>query len=364
MNQGKPILRINLGNIKYNYEILKKICTNSDVGAAVKADSYGLGVSQIAPVLLESGCKHFFVANCDEGVELRSIIGNNANIYVFHGVFQDELETFLQYGLVPILNHTGQIEIWQKYASRLNRKLPCFIHIDTGMHRLGMSESQISDLDMNFHASNLEILCLISHLSSAEDIDSDQNIVQLKRFNKLSEKFHNTTKSLANSSGIFLGEEYHFDLVRPGAAIYGINPTPYMNKSIIKPVVSLDAPIIQISSLPVGESLGYNAAYTNKGTSSCLIATIPVGYADGFLRHFSNKGKVIIDGYEASIIGKVSMDLTIIDVSQVPENSIYLGQKVQVLGENLTADTISTLCGTIGYEILTSLGSRYERVYS
>lgn len=364
MQSSKPTLKINLRNLQHNYEVLKNACPNADVGAAVKADAYGLGVKEVAPVLINSGCQHFFVANCDEGIELRSIIGGRANIYVFHGVFRNEVEAFLENGLVPILNHLEQIKIWQEYATTLKRKLPCMVHIDTGMHRLGMQEPEITKLNLKHNTKDLDILCVISHLTSAEDIDSNHNKIQLERFAELSKKFKYSAKSLANSSGIFLGPDYHFDLARPGAAIYGIDPTPYMNNSIIKPVVSLFAPIIQINTLLPGEGVGYNKTYTNASKESCVIATIPVGYADGFLRHFSNKGRVVIAGHEAPIIGRVSMDLTIIDVSKIPENQLFLGQRVELLGESLTADKIASLCDSNGYEILTSLGSRYERIYS
>lgn len=364
MQSSKPTLNINLQNVQHNYDELKKACPNSDVGAAVKADAYGLGIHKIAPILKNSGCQHFFVANCDEGIALRSIVGRDTNIYVFHGVFHNEVDAFIKYGLVPVLNHMAQIEVWQEYAKSLEIKLPCLVHLDTGMHRLGMQESEINAFDIESHASNLNILCVISHLTSAEDIDSNQNKTQLKKFNQLSNKFKGAAKSLANSSGIFLGADYHFDLTRPGAAIYGLDPTPYMKNSVIKPVASLSAPIIQLSTLQAGESVGYNGTYTNNNKKSCSIATIPVGYADGFLRAFSNKGRVMIENYEAPIIGRVSMDLSIIDVSKIPDNLLFLGQNVEVLGANFTADRIAKLCGTNGYEILTSLGSRYERIYS
>ena len=363
MNSSKPTLIINLKNIQHNYKKLKKACPNSDIGASVKANAYGLGIHKIAPILLHSGCKHFFVANCDEGIRLRSIIEKDSNIYVFHGVFRNETTDFLQHNLIPVLNHLEQIEIWQESASNLNKTLPCILHIDTGMHRLGLQKNEVMGLDLDFHTKNLDILYVISHLTSAEDIDSTHNKIQLELFNRLSAKFINSAKSLANSSGIFLGPNYHFDLIRAGAAIYGIDPTPYINPTIIKPVVSLFAPIIQINSLLPGESVGYNRTYTNTSKKSCSIATIPVGYADGFLRHFSNKGKVLVGGYEAPIIGRVSMDLTIIDLSKIPNDLIHLGQKVELLGENLTADKIAKLCGTNSYEILTSLDSRYERIY-
>jgi alanine racemase len=364
MQSSKATLNINLQHIEHNYNTLKNACPNAEVGAAVKADAYGLGAHKIAPALKNNGCKHFFVANIDEGVAMRPLVGNDANIYVFHGVFQNELAAFKEYNLIPVLNHMQQIEIWQKYAKTIGHKLPCFIHLDTGMHRLGMQESEINVFNIETHASNLDIRCVMSHLLAAEDIDSNCNQLQLEKFHRLTEKFTGIKKSLANSSGIFLGSKYHFDLTRPGAAIYGLDPTPYIRNSLIKSVATLKAPIIQINNLKPGESVGYNATYTNNSKKSCPIATIPVGYADGFLRHFSNQGCVMIESYKAPIIGRISMDLTIIDISNIPSNLIFLGQNVEVLGARLTADKIAKLCGTNGYEILTSLGSRYERIYS
>jgi alanine racemase len=155
-----------------------------------------------------------------------------------------------------VLNHLAQVEIWKNYAKHLGRTLPCFIHLDTGMHRIGMQESEVKLFDNAKHAENLDILCVMSHLASAEDIDSNRNKIQLEKFNQLSAKFKAPAKSLVNSSGIFLGSDYHFDIVRPGAAIYGLNPTPYMANSVIKPVVSVSAPIIQLGTLQPGDSVG------------------------------------------------------------------------------------------------------------
>ena len=364
MQSSKPKLTIDLNIIKSNYETLKRLCLKTDVGASVKADSYGLGVHKVAPILYECGCKYFFVANCDEGVYLRSILGNHVSIFVFHGVFQSEINAFTEYNLIPVLNHLAQIEIWQNHANIIQKKLPCLIHIDTGMNRLGMQEDEVKILDLEKHTRNLDILYVISHLSSAEDKLSKHNKVQFEKFTELSNKFSKVKKSLANSSGIFLGKHYHFDLTRPGAAIYGLNSAPYMKDTGIKPVVSLSAPIIQISMLKHGKSVGYNATYTNMQNKNCKIATIPVGYADGYLRALSNKGVVKIDGYSAPIIGRISMDLTVIDISHIPDNLVYLGKKVELLGQHITADDIAKLCSTNGYEILTSLGSRYERRYT
>jgi len=364
MNNSKCTLEISLHAVKENYIKLCRQCPNSEVGAAVKANAYGLGVRHIAPILKNSGCRHFFVSSCDEGIELRQILASDVNIYVLNGIYKNEVETFMEYGLVPVLNHLIQIEIWQEYASRLNRKLPCVIHLDTGMHRLGMSESEIGSLDLDTHTYRLNILYVMSHLASAEDIESPSNSDQLAKFNKYISKFGGIKRSLANSSGIFLGTDYHFDLTRPGSALYGLNPTPYLKESVIKNPVKLSCPIIQLNNLLPGYSVGYNGTHTNMHNKSCPIATIPIGYADGFSRAFSNKGRVYINGFKAPVIGRVSMDLVTIDVSNVPANEVFLGASVEVIGNNCTPDKIARLCGTNGYEILTMLGDRYERIYN
>lgn len=363
MNQAKCTLYIDQHIIKKNYEVLCK-ASKADVGAAVKANAYGLGVHHVAPALKHSGCKHFFVSSCDEGIELRKLLGSKVHIYIFNGVFKHELEAFLEYNLIPALNHLTQIEIWQGYASKLNRKLPCILHLDTGMHRLGMPESEIEALDVNTDTYKLDILYIISHLASAEDIDSPSNREQLMRFKQYSTKFAGIKRSLANSSGIFLGPDYHFDLTRPGAALYGINPAPYLEDSGIKNPVKLIAPIIQVHHVPPQTSLGYNGTYTNMHDKSCPIATIPMGYADGFSRAFSNKGEVYINGFKAPIIGRVSMDLVTIDVSNIPAKEVFLGAPVEVIGKNCTPDRLAQIAGTNAYEILTMLGERYEKIYS
>lgn len=367
-HSAKPILEIDLSAILHNYLKLKKHCTDlsgdsCEVGATVKANSYGLGADKISPTLFNAGCRHFFVANCEEGIFLRSAIGYEANIYVFHGVFSGEAEYFTQHNLIPILNSIDQIMIWQKYAMDSGKKQSCLLHLDTGMNRLGLKELEINSASFDSYLEGLDVLCIISHLSSAEQPGSEYNQRQLDKFIEISKKFKNIPRSLANSSAIFLGAEYHFDLARPGGAIYGLDPMPYKTHAEIKPVVSLSAPIIQLSKLSPGETVGYNETFTNKSNQYLRIATIPVGYADGFLRYFSNRAVVMIGGYEAPIIGLVSMDLTVIDVSNIPENLLYLGQNVELLNSQLTADKRAKLCHTNGYEILTLLGSRYRRIY-
>lgn len=363
MNHSKCTLEINLSAIKANYDVLCSL-TNAAVGASVKANAYGLGASQISPTLKQAGCKNFFVSCCEEGVNLRKALGANVNIYVLHGVFKNELDFFQEYGLIPVLNHLAQIALWQGYAAKMNKKLSCLIHLNTGMHRLGLSAVEIESIDLNIDTSRLNILYIMSHLTSAEDIKSPVNRDQLAKFEQYSTKFGGIKRSLANSSAIFLGPGYHFDLVRPGAALYGINPTPYADDSKTKNPIKLLAPIIQLHELPPGNSLGYNNTYTNTQNKSCRIATLPIGYADGFSRVFSNKGEVCINGFLAPIIGSVSMDLLTIDVSKVPSKDLFLGADVEIIGDHCTPDMWATLSNTNTYEILTMLGDRYKRIYN
>ncbi|MDG1436582.1 MAG: alanine racemase [Rickettsiaceae bacterium] len=358
MSHSRCTLYIDLKTIKDNYSTLRKL-TNSEVAACIKANAYGLGASQVAPVLEEAGCKNFFVSFCHEGVELRKTIGPKANIYSLHGVFSSELEEFREYKLTPVLNHLYQIEIWQNYALLLGKMLPCIIHVNTGMHRLGLPLNEIQSLNLDRDASRLNVLYVMSHLTSAESVDSPTNQEQLEKFKLYSIKFKGIKQTLANSGGIFLGKDYHFDLVRPGAALYGINPAPYLKNPI-----KLFAPIIQLHDLPSGSSLGYNNTYTNTRNKSCLIATLPIGYADGISRALSNKGEVFIDGVSAPIIGRVSMDLITIDVSHVNPDKVFLGQEVEIIGDNCPPETLAQLLNTNSYEILTMLGDRYERRYS
>lgn len=360
-------LVISLNTIKRNYQALQKVCVTSEVGAAVKANCYGLGVKHIVPILFSLGCRHFFVANRCEGVFLREILEKEkqgsevVHIYVLNGYFINAKDDFIKYNLIPVINSLNQLELWSNLACQLNKRLSCVLHIDTGMNRLGIQECQMNALLP--YSSIINVLCVMSHLSSSEELNSESNSRQLTKFKRIGSLFPYAKKSLTNSSGIFLGLEYHFDITRPGSAIYGLNPTPYiLEKSIIENPISLRAPIIQIESLNEGQYVGYNGTY--QANEKKLVATLPLGYADGYLRSLSNKGIIFINGKPAPVIGRVSMDLITIDVTRIPMNDLFLGQEVEIIGKNMNLDRIADLAGTSGYEILTMLGNRYNRVYS
>ncbi len=361
MNEAKCVLEIDLAKIRSNYRTLSDICNTAEVAAVVKANSYGLGADIIAPSLQNDGCKSFFVASMEEGIAMRKVLGNAANIFVLNGIFYNDTGEFLYYDLIPVLNNLKQVEIWQECALSNGKPLKCIIHIDTGMNRLGMSAKEVqSILDNPDLLLGLEVQYIASHLSASEIADSPYNHEQLKMFKNYLNAFPKAKASLANSSTIFLGPQYHFDLARPGAALYGINPLVGMENPMQNPV-RLIAPIIQLQELLPENYIGYNMTYKTERKS--IIATLPLGYADGYPRALSNRGEVYIDKYKAPIVGRISMDLLTIDVTDLPPEKIFLGQEVEIIGNYCTPDKIANIIDTIGYEILTMLGNRYKKVY-
>ncbi|WP_341793559.1 MULTISPECIES: alanine racemase [unclassified Rickettsia] len=355
-------LEIDLAKIKANYRTLRDICQNSLVGAAVKANSYGLGANQISKALEEENCRFFFVASYIEGINLRKILSSHSNILVLNGVSQNDAAEFVEYNLIPVLNNLKQIEIWRQLAKTRNQLLDCFLHFNTGINRLGLTHTEIehiiNDRDL---LEGLQVQYIMSHLAASEEANNPYNIEQLTKFKSYLPHFPNVKISLANSGAIFLGQDYHFDLVRPGMALYGLNPLGQHKPNPMKNPVTLTAPIIQLQKLTADSHIGYNTSFTTERDS--IIATLPLGYADGYSRNFSNRGEVFINGHVAKIVGHVSMDLVNIDVTDLPHSQIFLGQEVEIIGNYCTPDKIATIIGTIGYEILTSLGNRYKRVY-
>jgi len=362
MTSSRPLLKVDLSAIRENYRIFQKECGNATVGAAVKADCYGLGFAPISKILESEGCRDFFVASSLEGIALRAVLNQSANIYVLNGVFDDDAKEMIVHNLIPALSNLPQIKLWQKMAEKIKTTLPCLLHFNTGINRFGIVTDNIEGLAENIKTSSLNVLYVMSHLVSSEEKDNPLNKIQLERFNQIAAHFPNSKKSLSNSGGIFLGKEYHFDLVRPGAGLYGLNPAPYLPKNPMHNTATLLAPIIQLQEVEAGEAIGYNETYQVKERGT--FATIPIGYADGYMRALSNNGITYIKEQEASIVGRISMDLTVLDVSNIDPAMLYLGQMVEVMGNNIPPDKIAHLCGTSGYEILTMLGNRFQRRYN
>jgi alanine racemase len=350
-------LEIDLGAIAYNFKTLRKKLGKTECAAVVKADAYGLGVKYVAPRLLDEGCKTFFVATLDEGIELRKIIGEEPQIFIFHGVKKGEEKEFLKNFLTPVINDIYQAELWNEFGQKQDMQLPAMLHFDTGMNRLGLN---INDAE-TFHENEYEYLridYIMSHLYAITDQTSEQNKQQLLRINKLRKQFPTAKVSFANSGGILSAKCYHFDLARPGCALYGVNGN--FNGGM-KNVITLKGKIIQLRTVQENGTIGYDGlAKTKKGDR---LAVIPIGYADGIHRNLTNKTHGFINGIKVPQVGRISMDMMIFKVNDVPEKFLKIGTEIEIISKNYTVDEIANNADTIGYEILTSLGKRYKRVY-
>ncbi len=356
------ILSIDLDALAENYGILAgQAARGIGCAAVVKADAYGLGVERVAPVLIAAGCRQFFVAQLEEGIRLRGLLPE-AEVHVLGGLLPGLESDFEAHGLTPTLNSLGEIEIWARHARRQEQSLAADLHVDTGMRRLGLPPDELDRLAGEpERLAGIDVSLLISHLACAEQRDHALNAGQLADFRQVRDRLPPCPASFANSSGIFLGPDYHFDLLRPGLALYGANPTPD-RETPMRPVVRLQGRIWQVRDARPGETVGYGATY--EVTEPTRIATLALGYGDGHPRALSSRGEVFVGGQAAPVIGRISMDSTTIDVSGLPEGQVRPGTLVDVIGPNNPIDAVAASAGTVAYELLTNLGRRYHRTYS
>ena len=358
------VLTVDLGAIAANWRGLRDAGRAGgkpiDCAAVLKADAYGTGAAVVGPRLAAEGCKQFFVAQIDEGIALRSVLPD-LPIYVLNGLLADTEGDFIEHGLTPVLNHLGQLNAWRAAAQRFNRPLDAVIHIDTGMNRLGFGpeDSQIL-VNERGRLRGLRLSLLMSHLVASEEPTNPVNGEQLSRFRTFVKAMPGAPASLANSSGIFLGPDYHFDLLRPGAALYGINPLPGQPNPML-PTVTLAVRILQTRRIDALQTVGYGGAWRSARPSR--VATIALGYADGYFRTLINRTHVHLAGHRVPVIGRISMDLVTIDVTDVPEAESQIGAAVEVLGPEMTADDLAEHARTNAYEVMTALGRRYARLY-
>ena len=325
--------------------------------AVVKADAYGLGARQVAPALYAAGCRHFFTAHPGEAIAIRGET-RGAMLAVLNGLWPGLESDFAANDLTPVLGTLDEAQRWQAHAKRLGRPLPAILHVDTGMNRLGLDGRELAVLAADHHRLNgIDLRYIMTHLVSAERPDDPLNTAQLARFADACARLPPAPRSVANSSGLFLGPDFASNLARPGAALYGINPTPGQPNPQ-RPVVQLRARILQLRDIAAGESVGYNAQW--QAARPSRIATVSVGYADGYLRSLSNRAVAFFDGRPIPLVGRVSMDLTTFDVTDAP--GLEPGSWIDLLGPG-GVDALADQAGTNGYEILTSLGPRYPRHY-
>ncbi|MBM3617384.1 MAG: alanine racemase [Alphaproteobacteria bacterium] len=353
---------IDLDALCSNYRLLADKAAPAEASAVVKANAYGLGATMVAKTLAErEGCRWFFVATIAEGIEVRSVLPD-AHIGVFYGAnHAEDAAAIAEHGLIPVLNSLEQVSVWREHAATLGKSHKAIVQVDTGMTRAGMSLEDAAQLAQDASLlAGIEVAYFMSHLACAEMLHHPLNAKQAARFKQLEALFPNAKFSFSNSSGIFLGKGFHKDLVRPGMALYGLNPTPD-ERNPMRVVVTVQAPVLQQRILTEDECVGYGATF--KASKGARLAVVGIGYADGLLRSLSNRGKAYINGYTVPIAGIVSMDLTVLDVSSVPEGVIKDGDMAELIGTHLEADKVAETAGTIGYELFTSITSRVKRVY-
>lgn len=357
-------LTIDLAAVAENYRRLRSAYLEKPLAAVVKADAYGLGAAQVAPVLVKEGARSIFVAQPDEAIALRPLLDAchpALSLYVLNGLMPGTEAACVEHSLLPVLNSLGEIDAWRAEAGRRGRPLPAAIQVDSGMSRLGLQPADLETLQAApERLEGIVPTLVMSHLACADEPQHPQNARQLSAFRAALQTLPGAPASLCNSPGIFLGPEYHFDLARPGAAVYGVNPTPSAPNPVL-PVVELKARILQVRGIDAPQSVGYGA--THRATGPARIATVAAGYADGYLRSLSGRARAWINGHEVPVVGRISMDLITLDVTGIAPDKVHPGAMVDLLGPQHGVDDLAREAGTIGYEILTALGKRYHRTY-
>ncbi|MGB7035794.1 MAG: alanine racemase [Xanthobacteraceae bacterium] len=357
-------LTVDLAAIAANWRALADRLLAAECAAVVKANAYGLGLQQVTTALAQAGCKTFFVADLAEARTVRSR-APEAAIYVLHGFSPDWGEGLLETNARPVINSTTELAEWDVFVAAHSWRGGAALQVDTGMRRLGISPDEAAALAPRAQTEHHGIALLMSHLVCAEIPDHPLNAKQIRLFRELHSLYPGVPASLANSSGIFLGDAGHFDLARPGAALYGVNPTPGQSNPM-QSAVELSGRILQLRSVARDDTVGYDATWTAKRTSR--IAVIALGYADGLMRASSGTdqrpgGTVIVAGQRCPIVGRISMDLVCADVTDLPDGGVHRGNQAILIGGEIGIDEVAAAAGTIGYEVLTRLGLRSHVVY-
>jgi len=358
------VLTVDLSAIAENYRRLKTAFQDKPLAAVVKADGYGLGAERVAPALVEAGARSLFVAQLDEALKLRPLLDRfhpGIALYVLNGLMPGAETAYADNSILPVLNSLGEIEAWSRLARLRETALPAAVHLDSGMCRLGLPPTEVERLRADpALLDGVSPTCILSHLACADEPQHPKNAEQLATFKTARSALPKAPTSFCNSSGIFLGPDYHFDLGRPGVALYGVNPTPAASNPV-RPVVRLQAKILQVRAIDAPETVGYGASH--RATGPGRIATVAAGYADGYLRSISDHGHAWVAGHRVPVVGRVSMDLLALDITGVAPEAVQPGHWAELLNAEQDVDALAREAGTIGYEILTSLGARYHRVY-
>ena len=358
------VLTIDLDAIIANWRKLEKSAVPAECAAVVKADAYGCGIDAVTRALVKAGCKTFFVATLEEARAARAA-APDAVIYMLDGFFTGSGDAIAAVNARPVIGDLNELAEWDMFCRVRQWGGGAGIHIDTGMNRLGLSPMDAQAIVPRVAAGNHGLTLVMSHLACAETLGHPMNARQIASFREVASQFAGVPASLANSSGIYLGPQFGFDMVRPGAALYGVNPTPEADNPM-QAVVKLQARIVQVRDVARGEPIGYGGTWTARRPTR--LAIVAAGYADGYFRAAGSTdgtrgADVVIAGKRCPVAGRISMDLTAVDITDLPANAARRGHMATLIGEGITVDELARPFGTIGYEVLTNLGRRFVRVY-
>jgi alanine racemase len=359
-------LTVDLTALCANYSQLSSLCGPAECAAAVKGDAYGTGVDQVARALSTSGCRTFFVAQLSEAAELRGVLPD-ATVYVLNGLVPEWAGVYRELDLRPVLGNLDEIAEWSAFCGECGERLAAAVHVDSGINRLGLATHDVDALAQTPEiGEGFEWALVMSHLACADQPDNVMNRKQTAAFDALRARLPQAPASLANSGGTLNGAAFHYDLVRPGIALYGGNPHAG-TENPMRGVVSLVSEVLQVRDVPTGETVGYGATWRAERPSR--IAIVPVGYFDGYFRatfrtSTNDPAGVFIGHAFAPLAGRVSMDMITVDVTDIASEKMHRGAKVELIGPNISVDDVARWAGTIPYEVLTALGSRFARVYT
>lgn len=353
---------INTNAVVANYQkIASLVNPETKCSAVVKADAYGLGAVKIAPELEKIGCDEFFVATIDEGIELRNCLKNDkSKIFVLGGVINNTEEYFTSNNLIPVIVNDDQLTRWRKYGQKIERILPCVFHVDTGMARNGFTPERMIEIGKNDNLTNFDIKYIMSHFACADDVMSNKSKEQVNIFNDVCKFFQNIKRSMSSTNGIFLDRQYGYEMARIGKALYGFAIRDDLIGSL-NPAIEIYARIVQINEILPGQTVGYGATF--KAKKRMKLATIGMGYADGLMRKLSQFGYAYIDDFKVPMVGRISMDYAVFDVTDVPEEKIVLGNWMSLANSEATLEQMSIDSGTIPHEITCKLGKRVKKIY-
>jgi alanine racemase len=362
--EGGGVLTIDLAALEANWKLLSGATVPVECAAVVKGDAYGCGLEPVTRKLAKAGCRTFFVADLAEGRRVREI-APDSTIYVLNGLMPGSAQAFADGQMRPVINSMTELAEWDAFVAIKKWRGGAALHVDTGMNRLGITIDEAVALAPRVQSENHGLTLLMSHLACAETPDHPMNDRQVRLFREIRIMYRGVPSSLANSAGIFLGGTLYCDLVRPGIALYGANPTPG-RKNPMRPVVELKGRIIQVRTVNKGETVGYGGTFTAARPSR--VAVVAVGYADGILRSAgAAKGKpaaeIAIAGKRCPVAGRVSMDLLAVDVTDLAEGAARRGDFATLIGDGKSIEELAAALSTISYEVLTHLGPRYERIY-